>query len=127
VNGGKYSIDVHAPNGFFRSFNGTSEAPEMVRTAYEQQGGRPSGNIVLHIKNSGKTPVQIAVKDHSYGLAPVTKQLAANATEEVVMWSGKSHGWYDVSVSVGNDEARYAGRVETGATSITDPAMGGVA
>jgi phospholipase C len=52
--------------------------------------------------------------------------VAAGATENVVMWSGKSHGWYDVSVSVEGGEVRYAGRVETGATSITDPAMGGV-
>ena len=27
VNDGKYSIDVHAPNGFFRKFNGTVNAP----------------------------------------------------------------------------------------------------
>ena len=127
VTDGKYSMDVHAPNGFFRSFNGTEKSPVSVRAIYEQRSGKLSGNIVLHMKNAGKTPVQITVKDHSYGLAPVTKQLAANATEEVVMWSGKSHGWYDVSVSVANSEARYAGRVETGATSITDPAMGGVA
>jgi phospholipase C len=94
---------------------------------YEQQSGRLSGNIALHVTNLGKTPVQVAVKDHSYGLASVMKNVAAGATENVVMWSGKSHGWYDVSVSVENSEVRYAGRVETGATSITDPAMGGVA
>ena len=94
---------------------------------YERQGGKLNGNIVLQVKNSGKAPVQIAVKDHSYGLAPVMKNVAAGAAEKVAMWSGKSHGWYDVSVSVADIEARYAGRVETGAASITDPAMGGVA
>jgi phospholipase C len=94
---------------------------------YEHQGRRQSGNIALQVKNSGKTPVQIVVKDHSYGLAPVMRSVAAGAVENVVMWSGKSHGWYDVSISVENAEVRYAGRVETGATSITDPAMGGVA
>jgi phospholipase C len=127
VKDGKYSIDVHAPNGFFRSFNGTSTAPVMVQGVYEQKSGRLSGNIALQVKNSGKNPVQIAVMDHSYGLAPVRKNVAAGATENVVMWSGKSHGWYDVSVSAENGEVRYAGRVETGATSITDPAMSGSA
>jgi phospholipase C len=127
LNGGKYSIDIHAPNGFFRSFNGTAKAPVMVQAIYEQQGGRLSGNIALRVKNSGRIPVQVAVMDHSYGLAPVMKNVAAGATKDVVMWSAKSHGWYDVSVSVENSEVRYAGRVETGATSITDPVMGGVA
>ena len=122
----KYSIDVHAPNGFFRSFNGTVKAPVMVEAIYEQQGRRLSGNIALRVKNSGKTPVQVAVKDHSYGLAPVMKNVAAGVTEDIAMWSAKSHGWYDVSVSIENNEARYAGRVETGAISITDPVMGGV-
>jgi phospholipase C len=127
VKDGKYSIDVHAPNGFFRSFHGTSTAPVIVQAVYEQKSGRLSGNIALQVKNAGKSRVQIAVTDHSYGLAPVRKNVAAGATENVVMWSGKSHGWYDVSVSTENGEVRYAGRVETGATSITDPAMGGLA
>ena len=127
LNGGKYSIDIHAPNGFFRSFNGTAKTPVMVQAIYEQQGGRLSGNIALRVKNSGRIPVQVTVMDRSYGLAPVMKNLAAGATKDVVMWSAKSHGWYDVSVSVENSEIRYAGRVETGATSITDPVMGGVA
>jgi phospholipase C len=126
VNGGQYSIDVHAPNGFFRSFNRTVKAAMMVQAMYEQQSGRPTGNIALHVKNLDKTPVQVAVKDHSYGLASVMKNVAAGATEDIVMSSRKSHGWYDVSVSIENSEVRYAGRVETGATSITDPAMGGV-
>jgi phospholipase C len=127
VNGGKYSIEVHAPNGFFRSFNGTVKAPVMVQAMYEQLGGKLSGNIALQVKNSGKTPVQVGVKDHSYGLAPVMKEVGAGAAENIVMWSGKSHGWYDVSVSVEDGEVRYAGRIETGSASITDPAMGGVA
>ena len=124
VNGGKYFIDVHAPNGFFRSFNGTVKAPVTVEAVYEGYSGRLSGNIALHVKNVGKTPVQFATKDHFYGLAPVMRTVAAGATENVVMWSAKSHGWYDVSVSVENSEVRCAGRVETGAKSITDPAMG---
>jgi phospholipase C len=57
----------------------------------------------------------------------VKKHVPAGGTESVVMWSGKSHGWYDVSVSVDNSEFRYAGRVETGTSSITDPAMGQIA
>jgi phospholipase C len=110
----------------FRVENGTAKTPATVQAIYERRGGKLSGNVALQVKNSGKTSLQVAVKDHPYGLAPVTKNVAAGATESVVMWSGKSHGWYDISVSFENSEARYAGRVETRSTSITDPAMGGV-
>ena len=85
---------------------------------YERQGGKLNGNIVLQVKNSGKAPVQIAVKDHSYGLAPVMKNVAAGAAEKVAMWSGKSHGWYDVSVCVADIEARYAGRAKLDRKSV---------
>jgi phospholipase C len=122
-----YSIDILAPNGFFRSFQGSARSLVTVQTTYEQQGGKPTGNITLRVKNPGKGAVQVAVKDNSYGLASVTKNIAAGATETIVMWSGKSRGWYDVSVKAGDSESRYAGRVETGAVSTTDPAMGGVA
>ena len=127
VNGGKYSLDVHAPNGFFRSFNGTVKVPVTVQALYEKQGGKLSGNIVLQLRNPGKTPVQVIVKDYSYGSASVIKNVAAGATESVVVRSGNSHGWYDVSLRVDDVEVRCAGRVETGSASITDPAMGGVA
>lgn len=124
---GQYSIDVHAPNGFFRSFNGTVQVPVTVQATYEQRDEKLSGDLVLHVKNSGKTQVQISVKDEAYGLPPLTKNIAASATECVVISSSKSHGLYDVSVSNGNDQVRYAGRVESGSIGITDPAMGGVA
>jgi phospholipase C len=127
VKNGRYSVDVHAPNGFFRSFQGSAELPLAVQMTYEQHGGKLTGNITLRVRNSGKTSVQVAVKDNSYGLAAVTKNVPAGKIENIVMWSAKSHGWYDVSVKAGNAEARYAGHVETGAASTTDPAMGGVA
>ena len=41
--------------------------------------------------------------------------------------TSKSYGWYDFSIKIkGNTlfERRYAGRVETGAESKTDPFMG---
>jgi phospholipase C len=39
-----------------------------------------------------------------------------------------SHGWYDFTVLTdGSDvESRYAGRVETGRPSFSDPSMGGL-
>jgi phospholipase C len=39
------------------------------------------------------------------------------------------HGWYDVVVTVAEDagfEYRFAGHIETGRDSMSDPAMGGL-
>jgi phospholipase C len=40
---------------------------------------------------------------------------------------GHSHGWYDFTVKIDESgaEARFAGRVETGRPSISDPVMAG--
>jgi phospholipase C len=48
--------------------------------------------------------------------------------EESVIWdAGKSFGWYDFSVSIKENPSfmkRFAGRVETGKESVSDPFMG---
>ena len=41
----------------------------------------------------------------------------------------RSRGWYDLLVTVAGDplfERRYAGHVETGEDTVTDPLMGGL-
>jgi len=46
----------------------------------------------------------------------------------LVVESAHDHGWYDFSVTIGGNpgyQQRFAGRVETGRWSISDPAMGG--
>ena len=42
----------------------------------------------------------------------------------------RSRGWYDLVVTVAGDphfQRRYAGHVETGENTVTDPLMGGLA
>jgi phospholipase C len=123
---GKYLIDVHGPNGFYRSFAGDAHvSPLHVNVSYEKRGHTLSGNVQLAMKNTSNAPVHIAVKDHSYGGAEVVKQtVEAGKSASVVLPLGKSHGWYDFSVVTDGVASRYAGRVETGAVSTTDPLMG---
>jgi phospholipase C len=46
----------------------------------------------------------------------------------VVVDLNRSHGWYDFTVKAdgSSEQAHYAGRVETGRPSVSDPLMGGV-
>jgi phospholipase C len=56
-----------------------------------------------------------------------TINLTAGQSQKLVLNLTKSHNWYDFSVKVKDDSIflrRYAGHVETGQSSFTDPAMG---
>ena len=88
-----------------------------------------TGNVELKITNKGKNPLTLTVTDNAYKNNPVTKKIAASAEESIVLDLKKTSGWYDFSVAVKGNEVfakRYAGRVETGKETISDPFMGRV-
>ena len=85
--------------------------------------------MLLKLINKQNKPLSITIKDQGYGKAAVKKKIPASGTAELVLDLKKSHGWYDFSVLAdGLDafEERYAGRVETGVESFSDPVMGGI-
>jgi phospholipase C len=126
---GRYAIDVHGPNGFFRSFTGDAQAPAVqVETAYARKGSSLSGDVLVNLRNAGAKPVTVAVKDNSYQSGTVNKTIAAGQTASVELDLKKHHGWYDFTVQAEGSkaEARFAGRVETGRSSFSDPLMGGM-
>ncbi|HEX5411270.1 MAG TPA: phospholipase C, phosphocholine-specific [Terriglobia bacterium] len=128
--GDKYFLEVYGPNGFYRAFSGRAALPEIVkvRTAYELNAAELTGNVQVHLRNTAGQPVSVTITDHSYGAAAVRKELSPSEATAVVLPLQSSHGWYDFTVKAdGSDaEARYAGRVETGRPSVSDPAIGGL-
>ncbi len=122
----KYSIEVYSPNGFYRSFTGSGQHRIQVQTEYEKKGARLTGNIVVHLHNGDSKPLVLSVVDNSYKTDTAHKTVSPAHQTSIVLKLRQSHGWYDFTVkSVGSDaEARFAGRVETGQTSFTDPLMG---
>jgi phospholipase C len=126
---GHYSIDVHGPNGFYRSFTGDPRvAAVQVRIAYERQGPQLTGNVQLHLRNAGEHSLTVAVQDNAYKAATITRKVSAGQVESAVLNLKQSYGWYDFTVRTEGSEAesRFAGRVETGRSSFSDPLMGGV-
>ena len=124
-----YSIEVVGPNGFYRSFTGRSAAfPIAVRASYERQGAGLSGNLEVQLRNRSGKSLSIAMKDNSYRSEATTRTIKAGEEARIVLDFEKNHGWYDFTVKAdGSDhEARYAGRVETGKPSFSDPRMGQV-
>jgi phospholipase C len=130
---GQYHLRVYGPNGFFREFAGNRQEPQVtVSCRYEKSPANQkklSGNISLHILNTGASPLKLLIRDNSYKTGTMEKLLKPNQPVTLVLNQAKSFGWYDFSVSQeGNNTflKRFAGHVETGAVSKTDPLMGRV-
>jgi phospholipase C len=124
-----YSIEVHGPNGFYRSFTGDTQARILqVHTSYERKNSLLTGNVQVLLRNVGEHPLTVAMRDHSYKTGTVTKRIAAAHGASLVLPLHKSYGWYDFTVQAEGSkaEARFAGHVETGYPSFSDPLMGGV-
>lgn len=133
-----YFLRVYGPNGFYREFTGNASDPSIeINCDYNRNrfnNKMLTGNIDLKIVNleKGKS-YTVLIIDNAYGTKPIKKSIGKAFTKEsiidIVLDLSKNHGWYDFSVKIeGLDlfEKRYAGRVETGKDSFSDPLMGGV-
>jgi len=127
-----YHLRVYGPNGFYREFTGNKVDPVIeVACTYQQKPGtkKLSGNIELHIKNTSTKSQVVIITDNAYKAKAITQTVAAGSTATIPVDLHNSNNWYDVSISIkdiNGFERRYAGHVETGEASITDPFMGGV-
>jgi phospholipase C len=124
-----YAIEVHGPNGFYRTFTGRADSHHVeVQTSHERSGKDLTGNVLVRLRNATGKPISVEVKDNAYKKQPVTRTIETDQEIPVILQLDQSHGWYDFTVKAsGSDaEARFAGRVETGKPTFTDPLMGGI-
>jgi phospholipase C len=128
----RYHLRLYGPNGFYREVMGNAGDPALqIAVAYEQDAKtqKPTGNVIIKVRNDAAGAVQVAVKDHAYKTNDATKTVAKGDAANIVLPLKNSHGWYDFSITINGFDAfekRYAGRVETGAESFSDPFMGRV-
>ncbi|HEY0480692.1 MAG TPA: phospholipase C, phosphocholine-specific [Kofleriaceae bacterium] len=123
--GGDYDLWLIAPGGFHRHFTGRATpraaAPE-VELAYAR------GDLLITLRNAGVEPVELVLAPNAYTREDHRVVVPAGQ-ERVRPWSlERSARWYDVSVTARGLPGflrRFAGRVETGRDSLSDPAMGG--
>lgn len=129
-----YHLCVYGPNGFFREFAGDEQDPGvLVHCGYQHNGGSPTGRLLLTVVNRSDRSRTLEIADRSYGRGVKTEELAAagrpRSQSTIVLDLSASHHWYDVGIKIkGFDrfERRYAGRVEDGRPSFSDPLMGRV-
>lgn len=124
----QYHLRVHGPNGFYREFTGNKNNPLLnISCDYEKNGTKLSGNIVVNIVNKDSKAHSIRIIDNGYKTGSISKTIAANSGTNVVLNLSKNFNWYDFSIKAADYNAfeeRFAGRVETGSISKTDPVMG---
>lgn len=107
--------EVFGPNGFYRNFKGDKN-PEIE---------------ISLIHNSSKPEVELIIKKLSNNYTSVALEnlyekkqdhISLQQSQEKMMISLiKTKGWYDLKLSSGNFIWHFAGRVETGKPTISDP------
>ncbi|HEY7375163.1 MAG TPA: phospholipase C, phosphocholine-specific [Polyangia bacterium] len=122
-----YDLSVYGPNGFFRSFEGSlgrERANLTVRATYQKDRG--CGSIALEIHNRGAAHSKVRTTD-GYTRQRIVQAVQPGETVRQSWPLDGSFGWYDLTITVEGDAAfkqQLAGHVETGADSMTDPAIG---
>jgi phospholipase C len=123
---GAYHLSVHGPNGFHREFRGTADDPMLEATF------TATGNAELRLVNRDpRNRLAIAIVDLAYGENPRSVTLGSagekDGAHSLTLEPARSFGWHDIRLRVDGYpqfEQRFAGRIETGKDSFSDPFMG---
>jgi phospholipase C len=123
----RYFLRVYGPNGFYRELLGTAADPLLaVRVETELLQGKATGNLLITLTDLGQKSPLVKLMANAYDHPAQTK--AATVAGALISLPLKpSSGWYDFTLSVAEAPSyarRYAGRIETGVASISDPVMG---
>ncbi|SMO86722.1 phospholipase C [Chryseobacterium rhizoplanae] len=115
VHSGAYDYEIFGPNGFFRKFKGNNiselEVILVNMTAKNQ--------IELIIRTHKNKNASIHLED-LYG--KTQKTITVQKPEEKIMIDlDKNKGWYDLKLTSDECLWHFAGRVETGKVSVSDP------
>ncbi|AAM38004.1 phospholipase C, phosphocholine-specific [Xanthomonas citri pv. citri] len=124
---GRYDLWLPGPNGFHRHYRGDVGAPLLV--AEIARDPNDCTCMLLSLRHGGSTAVQLELQPGAYAAAQPRERLrlAPGITEQRRWKAAATGGWYDLWVHHDGAAQRLAGRIETGADSVSDPAMGGPA
>ncbi len=125
-NGAGHDLWILGPNGFHRHIRGQGLEAQLA----PQRSGAES--LTLTLRNPTKAELTVKVTPRAYAPAhePWRVTLAPGDTAARTWPLKPTAGWYDLAVEVDGDATylrRFAGHVETGRASLSDPAMGGPA
>lgn len=118
-----YDLSFYGPNGYFTHFR--ARTPQASQPEASIRYDSQYGDISLVLTNHGTEPCTLTVSNRYASTGPRRHQLAPGATTEDRWVLAVSAGWFDLSVTNSADSIylrRFAGHVETGRPSTSDPA-----
>jgi phospholipase C len=127
TSGTNYDLSVYGANGFFRRYAGgltQSSANLEVTSQYDLGGG---GGVIVTVTNVGAAPALVTLTDNYTGQSRQEYLPQHGGNTPIVLGLPATSGWYDVLVTVFSDPSfirHYAGHVEAGAESFSDPLIG---
>jgi phospholipase C len=123
---GKYDLSLYGPNGYHSQFKCSAASPEAspeVQVKYDSQ----SGDVHLTIVNTSAATSAVKIANaYAPDAPPRSYTIAAGASIEDHWQLAASSGWFDLSITSPDTPGylrRYAGHVETGRPSTSDPAI----
>ena len=124
---GSYDLSVYAPNGFLRAFKGRMQGEHETLLEAHLECERDEGKeVTLLVANFGKHAQHIHVRDNYTG-ETLSERLSAADVMERRRSCARHYGWYDLVITSDQDasfEWHFAGHLENGHESISDPALG---
>ncbi|MFM0504895.1 phosphocholine-specific phospholipase C [Paraburkholderia caffeinilytica] len=130
---GTYDYTVHGPNGFLRRFAGKPVArnwwngSDIARPEIAEGYDVANGNLQLRLENVGSARCQFTIVNAYDAHNVVKHSVRGGDTEPLYLDLRNAYGWYDLTITVDTDPSfarRLAGHVETGSSSMSDPALG---
>lgn len=110
-----YDYEVFGPNGFFRKFKG-SMIPE-TEVLFVNRVSEHRAEIIFRQRKKGNINL---VLENLYEKS--RKNILVQQTEEkITVDLAKNKGWYDFKITSADCLWHFAGRVENGKVSVTDP------
>ncbi|MGS4344737.1 phosphocholine-specific phospholipase C [Myroides odoratus] len=117
-----YNFSVHSFNGFYRNFKGKLSDPP-VEINFKVLANQ---TIEVVLKNKSKQRLSFYVQDVIYTKRNEKIVIDAHKEQLITLEYAAFKGWYDVVISLADYASfsyQYAGHIENGASSITDPYM----
>lgn len=115
VNSGKHDYEVFGPNGFYRHFKG--ETDPQLEISLINNPLKNQVELIFRKKSNGNISIAL---ENSY--EKIQKKITFNTSEEKIKIDlNKMKGWYDLKLISGKNIWHFAGRIETGKTSVSDP------
>ncbi len=124
---GSYDLWVLGPNGFHRHFTGdVDDSPVEARLVYDKAHLK----LEFLLEGLGRESARVRIAANRYADRSPTETAVSPGALVRVSIPLTDGPWYDFTVSLPDQPGfarRFAGRVETGADSFSDPAMSGLA